>query len=370
MDMFNSSLPRVLFPLSGSSPMLLQFSKARVILAVLPTTDRFLYCPSLPKSLNGSYTTIIFCRTTFSRIANSISTQVARLKRLYSAPPMTGPTVWIGVPLLQQCHWTFLRPLTVPYCQLLSALVALVGVSGPFLAWFRSYLSSRTQQVVVDGCSSEVHPVTSGVLQGSILGPLLFSIYMNSITNTQFHQATSLILYADDILLYRPVSTSNDALSCNLMLPRLLIGYTCSAGLSLNAGNLTSFIFSCKFSQPVIHIVIYNTVLPTVDSIRFLGVVILTSDLKWNSHAANTCLKARQQLGIVHCTFPEANSSILLHLYRCLVLPTLDYCSSVWDRHTNYLVNKLESVQQLAIRLISKHWPSSVHTTNYRSLNL
>ena len=61
---------------------------------------------------------------------------------------------------------------------------------------------------------------------------------------------------------------------------------------------------------------------------------------------------------------------VFFDLYRCLVLPTLDYCSSVWDPHTNSLVDKLESVQQLAIRLISKRWSSSVHTTNYRSLNL
>ena len=52
------------------------------------------------------------------------------------------------------------------------------------------------------------------------------------------------------------------------------------------------------------------------------------------------------------------------------MLSTLDYCSSVWDPHTNYLVDKLESVQRLAIRLISKRWSSFVHTTNYRSLNL
>ena len=157
----------------------------------------------------------------------------------------------------------------VPHCQFLSALIN-IGVSGPLLAWFRSYLSGRTQRVVVDGCSSEVHPVTSGVPQGSILGPLLFSIYMNSITNTQFHQVTSLILYADDILLYRPVSTSDDVALMQSDVAKV-VDWLYSAGLSLNAGKSNVIIFSCKFSRPVIHIVIYNTVLPIVDSIRFLG---------------------------------------------------------------------------------------------------
>ena len=146
----------------------------------------------------------------------------------------------------------------VPHCQLLSALVN-IGVSGPLLAWFHSYLSGRSQRVVVDGCSSEVHPVTSGVPQGSILGPLLFSIYMNSITITQFHQATSLILYADGILLYRPVSTSDDAALLQSFVAKV-VDWLYSAGLSLNAGKSNVIIFSRKFSRPVIHIVIYNTV--------------------------------------------------------------------------------------------------------------
>jgi len=74
-----------------------------------------------------------------------------------------------------------------------------------------------------------------------------------------------------------------------------VVDWLYSAGLSLNAGKSNVIIFSRKFSRPVIHIMIHNTVLPIVDSIRFLGV-----DLKWNTHVVNNYLKARQQLGIVH----------------------------------------------------------------------
>ena len=102
-------------------------------------------------------------------------------------------------------------------------------------------------------------------------------------------------------------------------------------------------------------VIISITIIPNVDSICFLGVTV-SSDLKWYTHITNVCAKARQQLGITHRTFNQANSPTLLHLYRVLVLPTLDYCSSVWDPRTSLLVNKLESVQRLAARFITNCW--------------
>ena len=85
----------------------------------------------------------------------------------------------------------------VAHHQLLQSLS--VGVSGLLLKWFESYLSRRSQKVVLNGHSSTSLWVTSGVPQGSILGPLLFIIYMAEL---HFSPGTSMILYLDDILLY------------------------------------------------------------------------------------------------------------------------------------------------------------------------
>ena len=84
---------------------------------------------------------------------------------------------------------------------------------------------------------------------------------MNSITKIQFHQGTSLILYADDILLYRPVSTSDDVALLQSDVSKV-VDWINSAGLSLNAGKTNVIIFSRKFSRPVIHIVIHKLYCP------------------------------------------------------------------------------------------------------------
>ena len=77
---------------------------------------------------------------------------------------------------------------SVPHHLLINSLMNF-GVSGPLLTWFKSYLSNRKQRVVLDGESSVLLPVTSGILQGSILDPLLFMIYMNSISQVPSCQA-------------------------------------------------------------------------------------------------------------------------------------------------------------------------------------
>ena len=81
---------------------------------------------------------------------------------------------------------------------------------GSLLQWFENYLTNRTQRVVLSGSSSTSLPVQSGVPQGSILDPLLFLIYINPLAEVHLSPGSSLILYADDILLYRPIVNKHD----------------------------------------------------------------------------------------------------------------------------------------------------------------
>ena len=98
---------------------------------------------------------------------------------------------------------------SVPHRALLDKLSSL-GFDNFLLKWLCDYLTGRTQQVVVNGSTSFSLPVTSGVPQGSVLGPLLFLIYIDDVTKVELNSGSKLILYADDILLYRPIKHEQD----------------------------------------------------------------------------------------------------------------------------------------------------------------
>ena len=259
----------------------------------------------------------------------------------------------------------------VPHSKLLCSL-SHVGVTGPLLQWFRSYLSNRCQRVVLNGHSSTSLPVTSGVPQGSILGPLLFITYINSLAKLDLSHGTSIILYADDILLYRTLATSNDNAQLQLDVNKIE-AWISSSGLAINPSKSTLLIISRQRIKPAVSIWINSTLVPCSNNVTYLGVTI-SSDLRWNEHVLNTCKSAKQKLGLLYRNFHQADRHTLCHLYKTLVLPKLDYCSSIWDPHTVTSINNLESVQAFAAKLCTKSWSarssnliSSLHWPSLRS---
>ena len=253
---------------------------------------------------------------------------------------------------------------SVPHMPLLD-LLSSVSLHPHLLNWIHSYFLNRSQRVVVNGQTSPPLPISSGVPQGSILGPLLFILYINGITNLPLSPSTQLILYADDIFLFHPISTLSDLHSLQSDLDSIST-WLSSNSLQLNSSK-SKYIFFSRKSPPYFDsfpsLSLSNVPLERVSSFCYLGVT-LTSSLSWSTHILSICRKARKILGLIFRHFyPHSSPSTILRLYTSLVRPHLEYCFTVCDPpSSSHLSRRLESVQLFALKLASHFRPSLLST--------
>jgi len=187
----------------------------------------------------------------------------------------------------------------VPHLPLVSKLQQL-NLDPNIVSWVHNYLAGRKQSVVVNGASSEHLPVLSGVPQGSILGPLLFLIYIDDLTNIELSEGTEIVLYADDILLYRPISSENDfvALQCDVY---HIETWATSNFMCFKLSKCKVMHVSRKRSplSPTNPIMLGGTVLEVVSTFKYLGLLI-SSNMSWSNHIKDICSKARKILGLLY----------------------------------------------------------------------
>ena len=139
--------------------------------------------------------------------------------------------------------------------------------------WFKSYLSNRQQRTVINGFTSAPCQVTSGVPQGSVLGPLFFIMFTNWLTKVPLSDNTKLILYADDILLYKPVNSDQDSDAFQ--------NWTNSHGLKLNASESCLMNITRAKYPPRLSISVDGSPITCVQQTKCLGVTI-SADLTWS----------------------------------------------------------------------------------------
>jgi len=242
---------------------------------------------------------------------------------------------------------------SLPHSLVLASLTR-VGVCGTLYDWFVDYLSGRSQCVVLEGASSPTIEVTSGVPQGSILGPLLFCLSMDTLSEVSLSSSSSLNMYADDIVFWKPILCDEDlsALQDDIS---SISEWVSSSGLRLNATKSKCLVISRKSNPPRPTIRVKGNILELVSSHKYLGVTI-TNDLSWSTHINHICCKARKMTGFLYRNFKLADKVCLSHLFKSLVRPILEYCSCVWDPHQDYNILKLERVQNFAARLTTGRW--------------
>jgi hypothetical protein len=234
---------------------------------------------------------------------------------------------------------------SVSHPKLLTKLEA-YGLSGLLLSWIKAFLNGRSQSVMLNGYQSDLISVISGVPQGSVLGPTLFLLYINDVSNIFQNLSVTCKLYADDIKLYSCYTTNSQSVHDLSEAIERLTAWSHTWQLSLAANKC--FLFTVKNSKiyPSDHIyMLADSCLSHVDSIRDLGVTV-DSSLKFDKHVSLITRKALVRSCLILKCFRSRDRSLLVKAFCTYVRPLLEYCCSVWSPHHRYLIDKLEGVQR------------------------
>ena len=219
------------------------------------------------------------------------------------------------------------------------------GIRGHVLNWVRAFLGSRSQRVVIEGEESESIPVTSGVPQGSVLGPILFLIYINDLPDEVCSQVR---LFADDTALYLTMESEDSGPTLQSDLDILSMWET-RWDMEFNPSKC-QVVHVAGSKRPVKRdYILHGQVLESVTCAKYLGVDI-SGSLTWNSHIDWITGSANRTLGFVRRNIKTRMSKVRETAYNTLVRPQLEYASAVWDPHNKNRISQIEQVQRRAAR--------------------
>lgn len=228
----------------------------------------------------------------------------------------------------------------------------LSGIRGTALSLIRSYLTNRQQCVCIDDNISSFLSTTTGVPQGSVLGPLLFNVFVNDIV--QIDSEAKFIMYADDCtLLISGQCEDNLVMKCNGILERLHF-WSQSNRININPAKTKVVIFRAKHKPVKLnHIIKYsNSRIEIVNEVKILGVTF-SACLTWDTHINNICKKLSSATGALARTRSLLPSKVKMKLYYALFESHLNYCSLVWATTTRTNIKKIQILQKKIMRLIS-----------------
>ena len=223
------------------------------------------------------------------------------------------------------------------------------GIRGVAHNWFTNYLNNRYQYVCLNNTHSDRLPVTCGVPQGSILGPLLFLLYINDLNTVS--KLLTLIMFADDTNIFISGRNSDDLTTiANSELKEISNWFSANL-LSLNIKKTNYILFGNK-KPPDISLLINNEKLLRVYETKFLGIII-QANLKWTTHIRLLENKISKTLGVINKAKNILATPHLKILYRSLIEPYLNYCSIVWaNPEKTTVLETLHKLQKRATRLI------------------
>lgn len=216
------------------------------------------------------------------------------------------------------------------------------GIHGSLFRWVSSYITNRSQYVSINNCSSVITTVTSGVPQGSHLGPLLFSIFINDISkcfkNTEFS------MYADDLKFFNVVDSQSDIQKLQTDIDNLWTYCTVNK-LFLNIKKCKTILFTRNINKVIGDLFINGKKLEKVSEIRDLG-IILDEKLNFSSHIDQIVQKSYKNLGFIFRSALDFKTpAVYIKLFRSLVLSHLEFATVIWNPFYDKYIERIEKIQ-------------------------
>ena len=223
-------------------------------------------------------------------------------------------------------------------------------IGGKFLNIIDDFLHDREQRVVVGGAESEWSRVTSGVIQGSVLGPLLFVLYIDDLPDLLAEFDTECLLFADDSKVYKQVSTVRDCVQLQQAI-NCLITWCKSWALIPNLKKCGFLTISQKHEPIIFAYELISSPLAKFLNVNDLGVVF-DSKLRFLDHITKIRSKGMQMLGILYRFRDIRDPAALKLYYTSIVLPIVEYCSPVWGMSAVSNLALLNRVQSFFARIV------------------
>jgi hypothetical protein len=240
----------------------------------------------------------------------------------------------------------------VPHKRLLNKLAS-YGIDSDTIEWIKAFLCFRKQRVKLNGKFSEWNLVLSGIPQGSILGPLLFIIFINDLPEF-CENSTDIYLFADDAKICKHIYSQSDQQLLQHSVDKIQ-QWSDIWKLKLNINKCKVVCYGRDRSTQGNYYMTIDSkdiILEQVDHFKDLG-VIFDSHLSFQHHCHEKISKAYSILGIIKRNFTYLTPAALVQIYKSMVRSHLEYAQSVWYPYRQKLVEDLEKVQKRATKLVT-----------------
>ena len=239
---------------------------------------------------------------------------------------------------------------TVPHNRLISVL-KFYGVEGPVLAWITDFLRGRKQRVLVNGAASEWHDVISGIPQGSVLGPVLFVVFINTVVDVV--EFSDSFLFADDTKMSRGIYVQDD---CVLLQKDIdnISGWSDESQLRFHPVKTSAMRISLGKKANATDKPLYkmkDKILKISEEETDLGVII-DSKLSFEKHMQTKINKANSVMGVIRRPMEYLDKENFKFLFTALVRPHLEYANAAWSPSLKKHITALENVQRRATKYI------------------